>query len=207
MRDLLTAVDAERLTLADYLADFDQHFWQTGPPGFWKLERQQHFQEPGYDSWEAFARGDWEESLRLLEGHRHELEVYHQRIADHGFAVKRVRVVQEPIIPYLQWELHLLRLREECGSGVRVVGPEHVAPYEATSPLPEVCTLGSKIMYEVLYDERGVLDGARRYTDPELISRWQRLIAGLYAAGEPLESYFGRKVASLPPPTTTEPMT
>jgi hypothetical protein len=31
---------------------------RTRCPGFWKLERQQTSKEPGYDSWEAFARGD-----------------------------------------------------------------------------------------------------------------------------------------------------
>jgi hypothetical protein len=34
---------------------------------FWKLERGQAFAEPGNASWEAFARGDWDESLRLIE--------------------------------------------------------------------------------------------------------------------------------------------
>lgn len=58
--------------------------------------------------------------------------------------------------------------------------------------------------YEVLYDECGVLDGARRYTDRELILRWQQFIAGLYTAGEALADYFTRRVASLPPPVVSQ---
>ncbi|WP_431894775.1 hypothetical protein [Micromonospora haikouensis] len=34
-------------------------------PGFWKLERQQTFKEPGDEGWRAFADGRWEESLRI----------------------------------------------------------------------------------------------------------------------------------------------
>ncbi|MFJ4851947.1 hypothetical protein [Streptomyces sp. NPDC088730] len=35
--------------LDDYSEDFGRHFWSSGPDGFWKLERQQSFQEPGVD--------------------------------------------------------------------------------------------------------------------------------------------------------------
>jgi hypothetical protein len=200
MHELLADAVGERMQLAAYRADFARHFWTIDRLGFWKLERQQHFEEPGDDSWEAFARGDWAESLRLLEARLADLEAEHRRIAQHGFAVRRVRVVEEPIISYLQWELHLLHLREQSGSGVRVVRAEQVARYEATAPLPELCTLGTDVMYEVIYDERGILDGARRYADPGLIGRGQQLIAELYASGEPLSDYFRRRVAGLPAP-------
>jgi hypothetical protein len=200
MHELLAGAVGERLDLATYRAEFARQFWHIDQSGFGKLERQQFFQEPGDDSWEAFARGEWVEALRLLEAGRAELEAEHRRTAEHGFTVRRVRVVEEPIIPYLQWELHLLRLREQCGSGVRVVGPRQLTRYERTEPLPEICTLGTGVMYEVIYDEHGILDGARRYTDSELVRRCQRLIADVYAIGEPLAGYFARRVAGLPAP-------
>ena len=81
------------------------------------------------------------------------------------------------------------------------VTPEQVARLEATGPLPEIFTLGTEIMYEGIYDECGILEAARKFTDRELILRCQRLIADLYEAGEPLADYFDRKVAPLPPPT------
>jgi hypothetical protein len=59
-------------------------------------------------------------------------------------------------------------------------------------------------MYEVIYDDDGVLDGARRYTDPALVLRCQRLIAELYTAGEPLADYFARRVAALPAPAAQQ---
>lgn len=204
MRELLADATSERLELAAYQAEFEERFWRTDQIGFWKLERQQFFREPGFDSWEAFARGDWVESLRLLAAGRAEIETEHRRMAEHGFTVRRVRVVEEPIIPYLQWELHVLRERELCGTGVRIIGPEAVRPHETRAALPELCTLGTAVMYEIIYNEHGVLDGARRYSDPELVERCQRFIAELYAAGEPLADYFPRRVAPLPAPAVPQ---
>jgi hypothetical protein len=189
------------LALADYWADFHEQFWMTGDPGFWKIERQQFFQEPGYDTWEAFAKGNWIESLRLLEASRSELDPYHRRIDERGFQVRRVRVVEEPLTAYLQWELHALHVREQCGSGIRVVPIEAVAELETAGPVPEVYTLGTSVMYEAIYDDHGILESAVKYTDLGLISHWQRTIADLYEGGEPLADYFARAVAPLPPPT------
>jgi hypothetical protein len=174
MREALVGAASERLELAAYRAEFRDHFWQVDELGVWKLERQQFFQEPGYASWEAFARGDWRESLRLIEAERPALAAEHRRIAEQGFTVCRVRVVEEPIIPYVQWELHLLRLREQCGTGVRVVTPDQVARFESSGPLPEICTLGTSVMYEIVYNDHGILDGGRRYTNPELIERFEQ---------------------------------
>lgn len=202
MPEPLDRAAGEPLELADYQVDFQDHFWQIDGAGFWKLERQQSFQEPGDESWEAFARGDWEEALRLLAARRAEIAADVRRSDEHGFAIHRVRVVAEPLTPYLQWELHLLRLREQCGTGVRVVEPAEVAPLETKEPLPEVNVLGDRVMYEILYDEDGILAGGRRFTDRALIGRWREFIAELYAAGKPLSDYFDRHVADLPAPSS-----
>ncbi|MER7009567.1 DUF6879 family protein [Dactylosporangium sp. NPDC000555] len=157
MPDLLDGVDSELLTLDDYFLDFDQDFWSIEEGDFWKLERQQHFREPGDNSWRAFAEGNWSEALRLLEARRDDLADYYRRIAAHGFATFRVRVVEQPIIPYLQWELHLLRARERAGALIRVIGPDKIAELEFDGLVPEFATLGSTVLYEPVYDEQGVL--------------------------------------------------
>jgi len=204
MHEILGGDTGELLTLDDYWSDFYEHFWRIESIGFWKLERQQFFKEPGNKSWEAFVDARWEESLRLIDEQRDDFADYYGRIARQGFVNRRVRIVEKPIIPYLQWELHLLRLRHEYGGLTSVVGPERVAPYEAQgTPLPEIYTLGLDVMYEAVYDDTGVLAAARRYTDPDLIARCQQLIEGLYHQGEPLDTFFDREVAALDPPTGT----
>lgn len=199
MHDLLGGVEGERMELAAYYADFEENFWAITNPGFWKLERQQFFKEPGYDSWEAFSKGDWDESLRLLEAGRKDMLDYHRRIQEHGFIARRARIVEEPITPYLQWELHALRIRDQCGGSVRIVGPDQVAEFEQGAPLPEIYTLGSSVMYQAVYDEDGVLESALRFDDRDLVSRCQRFIQDLYQEGQPLESFFATHVAPLPP--------
>jgi hypothetical protein len=200
MRDLLDGATGEPMELDAYYADFEKNFWAITELGFWKLERQQFFREPGYDSWEAFEKGDWDESLRLLEAGRADMVNYHRRIEEHGFVARRIRVVEEPIIPYLQWELYALRVRDQSGGSVRVVGPDQVAQFEGGWTLPEIYTLGSTVMYQAMYDDAGVLESARRFADRDLIVRCQRFIQDLYEAGEPLEQFFTSHVAKLPPP-------
>jgi hypothetical protein len=200
MSDLLDGATGERMKLDAYRADFQKNFWTIKELGFWKLERQQVFKEPGSASWEAFARGDWNESMRLLEAGRANVEQDQRKIAEHGFATARVRIVEEPISAYLQWELNALRIRDEAGGPTHVVGPEHVAGFETSGPLPEINLLGPNVMYEAVYDDEGVIDHAVRYRDRDLILRCQRFIADLFEAGEPLKQYFARVVAPLSPP-------
>ena len=59
----------------------------------------------------------------------------------------RGRVVEEPITAYLQWELHALRIRDQCGGSLRIVGPDQVAEFEHDASLPEIYTLGATVMY------------------------------------------------------------
>ncbi|MCZ7437724.1 hypothetical protein O7598_15055 [Micromonospora sp. WMMC241] len=200
MRELFGGDPGELLALDAYWADFEQQFWKTGPPGFWKLERQQTFREPFDEGWQAFAAGRWEESQRILDARRPEFADYYRRIADSGFATRRVRVVEEPLTPYLQWELHVLRLRHEYGGLTRVVGPDRVGATEARGPLPELYTLGGDVMYEAIYDADGVLEAARRWRNPAVVATCQQFIESLYADGEPLDEYFARAVAPLEPP-------
>lgn len=193
-----------RLGLDDYIEDFGRHFWCSGSAGFWKLERQQSFREPGVESWEAFHKGHWDESLALIEGQRGHYEEYFRRIAGSGFALHRVRCVEEPISPYLQWELHLLHLKAQCGEDTRVLSGDGILRYETQRPLSEIVVLGSSVMYEVLYDDDGELAGGIRFGDPRDISRCQQAIQDMHRSGEPLDDFFNRQVARLPPPTVTE---
>ncbi|GLZ39021.1 DUF6879 family protein [Actinokineospora sp. NBRC 105648] len=200
MRELLAAADGVRLLGADYWRDFDENFWSTGPSGFWKVERLQRFREPGDESWVAFAGGDWEKALALLQARRPSLAGYRDRLRAQGFENRRVRVVEPPLNAYLQWELHLLLLRDEYGARTRVLDAEHVRPLESDGVLPELVVLGDEVVYELLYDQDGLQEGGIRFTRPELVARARELVAGLYARAEDITAYFQREVAVLEPP-------
>lgn len=193
-------LDGVRLPLGKYREEFRAAQWAIPGQESWKVERGQHFREPGFDSWEAFARGDWDTALRLIEDEREYLAEFTAKAGQLGIVLYRVRVVETPIDPYLQWELHLLKLRAECGEQIRVLTAGQVREYETDGPLPELVTLGSSTLYHVLYDNTGELAGAVRVTDPSAVATATELARRLYQRGENLAAFFERVVAPLPPP-------
>jgi hypothetical protein len=199
MFELLRSANAELLSRRAYLDDFYRVF-AADIHRFDKLERRQNFQEPGVDSWEAFRRGDWPAALSLIEQDRPALTDYYEEMRERGLTARRVRVVDYPISPYLQWELHILRLRAELGESIRVVEAGALHEAEGTGLLPELVILGTSVMYEVRYTDSGIANGARRFSDARLVQSAAASIDALHARGEDLLSFFPREVAPLPPP-------
>ncbi|GII93116.1 DUF6879 family protein [Sinosporangium siamense] len=200
MTDLLEGFSGERLERAVYRAEFRTEYQRLYDDESWKLERRQSFAEPGVPSWEAFDAGDWQTALRLIAEGRNRLEEYFGEHANRGVASYRVRVVEWPLTPYLQWELHLLNLRAECGERIHIVTVDQTADRETSGPFPEIITLGAKTMYRIHYTAQGVGDGSTRFTDPLLIERCRHVIKSLHEQGEDIRSYFAREVAGLAPP-------
>ena len=179
-----------------YAPDARERFADIGDY-FWKLERRQTFQEEGDASYRAFVRGDWDEALRIKdEG----LNALRHRFEKAGFESRRVRIVERPVSPYLQWEMQALRVRAEAGEQIRVLDAHAVRDREEGGPLPEVIILGTVALYEVGYDPAGVHNGARRILDPKVIDECRIEMAVLWDSGEDLASYFAREIAPLPPP-------
>jgi hypothetical protein len=201
MHDLLRGTPGVFLTAEAMHVDYGERFAAPGSLDSWKLERQQHFRDPQFPSWEAFDRGDWAESLRLLEDERGGLAELQSDTAARGIDLYRVRVVAEPIVPYLQWELHLLVLRARYGENIRVIGPGVVESYESSGELPELLTVGTDTVYEFLYDDTATLVGANRYSDPEIYARCTEFMKGLYVVGEDVRSFFERRVVGMGAPT------
>jgi hypothetical protein len=199
----LGAAVGERLELPAFLHDCDRDIARARE--YWKLERGQEFAEPGNASWEAFARGDWQESLRLVEGFRDGMTRLHQKFAATGTSTYRIRVVSLPPTPYVQWGLHVLRLRDEAGGLTRVLLDTAVADLEDQGELPNIQTIDREVMYQPMYDASGVGEYGLRYTDKALVSRCRDFIADLYARGEPIADFFRREIAPLPPPGSPGP--
>jgi hypothetical protein len=193
----------ERLELPEYYTDFERHFAEARE--FLKLERGQAFAEPGNPSWEAFSHGDWARSMALIECLREDLKEYHRQAEAAGTSTYRIRIVSFPLTPYVQWELHVLRLRDETGGSVRILLDSAVADVEDQGPLPDIYTVDRAVMYEAVYDDHGVLEHALRYTDQAVVRRCRDFIADLYNRGEPISDFFAREVASLPPPHPRKP--
>lgn len=203
MTRLLGDAAGERLELPEYYGDFQRNFRRARE--FWKLERGQVFAEPGDASWEAFDAGDWDEAMHLVEARRADLRRYHEENAAAGIRTRRIRIVSLPVTPYLQWELHLLRLRDEAGGPIRILRANAITDLEDQGQLPDIYTMDGTVMYQAVYDEHGVLDHALRYTDQALVRGCRDFIADLYARGEPIGDFFEREIAHLTPPRPAAP--
>jgi hypothetical protein len=201
----LDPTDGEYLPDETFFADFNTRFWQATE--FWKLERATHFAEPHDASWQAFQRGNWNLALQLIEGRRADLKAHYGETTEHDITARRIRIVDEPIGPYLQWELHLLRLRDEIFEGtIRVLPTTVTTGDEHTygSELPEICTMDDTVLYLHTYDEHGVQDRNIRFTDPDVVTPWRNYTRHLWQAGQPLAQYFARHVQGLPAPGPVE---
>jgi hypothetical protein len=198
----LPADQGERLIRKEYKRDFRELRAAIRDRHFWKLERRQHFEETNDPSRDALRRHDWNEAVRLHEEERESLRLGAQENERRQYHFHRLRVIEEPLTPYMRWELYYLRMRAEYGTRIRVLDARRVAESEADGPLPEVVVLGENALYQVIYTESGVPDGAIRHTDTDLVAHWEGYVRYLYEAGEDLRSYYDREVAPLPPPTT-----
>ncbi|KOT43130.1 hypothetical protein ADK41_06605 [Streptomyces caelestis] len=190
---------AERMDRPTYHADF-RRVYESGIRHLNKLERGQNFKERGFASWEAFAAGEWDRALSLIQEKRDVYARQFRTAARLGILERRLRVVEFPVTPYVQWELFVLRLRVELGDHIRVLDARDIADIEQSRPVPEVVILGDDALYEVLYDEDGNAAGANRFTDRALIRETSAGFDALYERGDDFHAFFDREIAPLAPP-------
>jgi len=196
MLEVLRAVPGIHLDADEYLADFWPYF-NNLQEAFVKLERRQEFREPDDPSWRALASGDWQEAVRLIDERRDEIQAPVRETS--GFAMRRLRIVEKPYTSYLRWELYYIRLRAEASEDIRVLDAGRIRHLERSDPLPEIVILDSEVMYEVLYDDMGDHEGARKILDSAAIRIARQELDDLYAQAMRLESFLASDPASLPP--------
>ncbi|MGW5350200.1 DUF6879 family protein [Streptomyces sp. NPDC004031] len=196
----LPVEEGVRLTRPEYHREFRSSEQSLFNGSSWKLERLQHFEETGSASRDALRRGDWDEALRLFATREDKLRAEAEDDARRGSVFHRLRVVEEPLTPYIQWELHSLHQQAQFRVPTRVVLASALTAAEAAGPLPELVAIGDRVLFRVIYTEAGVPDGAIRFTDPAIVTAWAEFMSGLFATAEDIASYFARAVAPLPPP-------
>ncbi|MDX3312270.1 DUF6879 family protein [Streptomyces sp. NPDC054884] len=199
MFDSFPSGPSERMDRPTYHADFHR-IRSSGIRFQNKLERGQNFKERGFASWEAFAAGEWERALSLIEEKRETYARQFREAAQLDILERRLRVVEFPVTPYVQWEMFVLRLRVELGDNIRVLDARKISDIEKERPVPEVVILGDVVMYEVCYDDDGNAAGAIRFADRALIRETSAGFDALYGRGEDFHRFFDREIAPLAPP-------
>ncbi|NBE81654.1 hypothetical protein GVV04_11775 [Micromonospora sp. NEAU-HG-1] len=142
MRDLLSLATGKRLDLAEYDVDFYATVEAVDGP-ILKTERIQTFREPGSPSCEAYAEGRWREALRIAAEPNPELVRFFRQLEERGSGLRRLRIVEPPLTPYLIWELHFLRYRADAGEQIRVLDASLVGEMEEErGTVPELMVIG-----------------------------------------------------------------
>ncbi|NLU73878.1 hypothetical protein HCC61_14515 [Streptomyces sp. HNM0575] len=183
-----------------YVSDFRKRRRAVHNAESWKLERLQHFEEEESPTRDALRRGDWPAVLRLVEDGREAAERAAEDDRRRNSPFLRLRVVEEPLTPYMQWELHWLKMRAEAGHRTRVLPAEDVGADETGGLLPEIVILGGRVLYQLLYDGTGTFESAVRFTAPEVVDPWVNYVKQASDVAEDIRTYFDRAVAHLPPP-------
>ncbi|GAA3739237.1 DUF6879 family protein [Salinactinospora qingdaonensis] len=186
-----------------YHADSDREQDKLDGGVIWKLERSQVFNEVGDAAWDAFVAGDWPRVMEIFESEREAIGEEIRANTEQGLEFRRLRVVEHPPTPYLQWESHSHRIFVECGHQIRALDAATVAPLETRAVLPELMVYGDRALYQVRYDGAWTPVGAKRVDDPELVSQTAEAIAGLWQESEPFLDYFHREIAERPIPKIT----
>ncbi|MEU9887772.1 DUF6879 family protein [Sphaerisporangium sp. NPDC051011] len=198
MLDRISDIPGEVLDRAAYHARRLQESEQLTRP-IWKLERSQYFQEPDDDpSWQAFLAGEWDRVIAAFESDRAAAQAEAKRYADQGSELRRLRIIERPISPYVRWECHWFKILAEEGTAIRVLDAEKIAQWERERPLPEI-VVDEHALYHVTYDNRWKAIGARRINDDHVMREATTEIAGLWSEAEPFLDYFQREIASLSP--------
>lgn len=134
MLDQIRELPGETLDIATYHAlrrEESDHL--TGP--IWKLERSQYFHEPDDDpSWQAFNAGDWPKVLAVFESERADARAEAAKYARQGSELRRLRIVERPVSPYLVWEMQWFKILAEEGTAIRVLDAEQVRDLEHAGP-------------------------------------------------------------------------
>jgi hypothetical protein len=165
----------------------------------WKLERSQYFHEPDDDpSWRAFVAGDWTQVLAVFENERSAARAEADKYARQGSELRRLRIVERPVTPYVLWEMQWFKVLAEEGTPIRVLDAGQVRDLERDAPLPEVVVY-EHALYHVGYDMDWKACGARRIDDPEAIRQATQEIANLWEPAEPFAHYFTREIVPLLP--------
>lgn len=185
-----------KLNHEEYLADF-WFYYERLKGRFRKLEAGQSFSEPGNPSWEAFASGDWEGAMRLVQERAAETKEYFDGLQRANICAERLRLVSLPFSPYLVWELNVLLQNQKLGESIGVLHAEKAAQLVDNIWLDDFVILDEAVAYRVLYGVDGVNVGAERSCDPTIVGHLIAVFESLQKVAEPLEAFFEREVAHL----------
>jgi hypothetical protein len=177
--------DSRRFPLDEFGERFTES-WAQMRSRFLKIECWQAYRElEGNTSQSAYGSGEVDRARELL---RHEAEAdrpLYEDIKARHIDYARIRLVQEPLTPYLEYELMAYRIRAEMGEDIEVVrcGQELKLPNEDYFDFL-LFDRHTALIHD--YGDDGLQRGGWITEDAEVIAALERTATRLRAAAVPL---------------------
>lgn len=121
-----------RLDLDEFQSEFSRA-WPKAGSRFIKLECwQQYREQEASRSQDEYSRGDIPRTRELLRVEAEADRPLYEDVRRRGIGYARIRLVQQPLTPYLKYELMAYEIRAEMGENIEVVrwGPASRLPDE-----------------------------------------------------------------------------
>ena len=152
-----------------------------------KVEFCQHYDESGFEGYDAFLRGEHELVKKSVRDMVIQQDVY--RIAhSRDISMTRVRAYDEPLSAYLtQFEIHAYRADEEMGESIVVVN-RGVAQSIAGGPVGDYLLFDNRRLVCLVYSQEdpATLQSAWLCENSNEIARYRQITDDLIQASQPI---------------------
>jgi hypothetical protein len=182
-----------RLDLDQFGAEFTRA-WSRLEWRFLKLECWQAYQEfEASESQAAYQRGDVNAARELLQQEAAADRPLYEDVERRHIEYARVRLLQEPLSPYLEYELLSYRIRADMGENIEVV------TCEPTLRLPDeqhfdflLFDRRTALIHDYGTGEIGRQTGGWLAREPQVIAGLEEIAATLRLKAVPLQEYLAK---------------
>lgn len=178
----------KRLDLNEFGARFLE-LWSRTDFRFLKVECWQSYREREITtSQAAYERGDVPEARRLLRQESEAERSFYKDVERKGIDYARIRLVQKPLTPYLDYEFEAYRIRAKIGENIEVVlcGPSMRLPAEENFDFL-MFDRHAALIHD--YGEIGLQSGGWMTHDPAVLSALEKKATGLRMTAVPFEEF------------------
>ena len=168
--------------------------WSRVESRFLKLECWQSYHEAETnESQVAYDRGDVATARQLLEREAEADRPLYEDVQRRGIEYARVRLVQEPLTPYLEYELLSYHIRAEMGENIEIVRcePDVRLPDEQHFDFL-LFDRHTALIHDYGTEEIGFQVGGWLTHEPGVIAGLEAVVSGLRRQAMPLGQYLSQ---------------
>lgn len=191
-----SAANWERLSQEDFNEAF-LFFWENMCLGFQKLEVRQWFSEPEDPSFQAYARNDLALARQELRSRISDQRDLYDQISQKNLPLIRMRFVEMPLHPYLEYEFISYPISASFGERILVLQKSNVDNDILQDPYFRDMNFfpGVGLLLHI-YDDSGVQQGGYLVTSAVELSLVEKLFSKLFPVTITLGSFLATQHVS-----------